>query len=543
MSADIPIKLKDANDSLTGNSPIVIIGPNGSGKTRHATEMAQWNDAELIGALRDLSLPANLPIQPLEEANTQLRQAFTRRRGRHWEVSNEINVLFSKLLAEDGAALYQWREDWEPGNPTDPPHTKIQILSEFWREIYPGRSISFSGSNPIISNGNNRIDDDDNSIERYPVLHGSDGERVAVYLAGRVLNAEPGVLIVDEPEMHFHARLGVRFWNRLEAMRPDCRFVYVTHDLPFALSRNDATFVVILPGGPPQIVDLQKGIPDQLAQSLLAAASFSIHATRIIFCEGAESSLDFELYSAWFRSDDNAVIPVGDCEHVVQCTVSFGNSTIIAGVQAIGIVDRDYWPERYLESLPESVHALAVHEVENIFCLRLVFEPVARYIGIDDPSTAYDGFIAKSKAQFPQGLLNKQISERYRRSGEHEFRVAKNSLEITDNIEEMEPKHIAGFEPGNWSVPPAQLFAQEKETIEKSLSGDEEDFLRVLPGKSLIDQAADVLGIDSDRYVSLVSSSLNCDDESTPLGQLGNEIETALSGYLPPRTLAEPADL
>lgn len=106
----------------------------------------------------------------------------------------------------------------------------------------------------------------------------------------------------------------------------------------------------------------------------------------------------------------------------------------------------------------------------------------------------------------------------------------------------MEPKYIAGLEPGNWSVSPSQLFAQEKQTIENSLSGNEEEFMRVLPGKTLIDRAAHALGMDGDRYVSLVCSSLDCDDESNTLGQLGIEIETALEQYLPPRTLAQPTE-
>ena len=47
----------------------------------------------------------------------------------------------------------------------------------------------------------------------------------------------------------------------MEAQRHDCRFVYVTHDLPFALSREGATFVVILPDAVPQVVDLKSEFP------------------------------------------------------------------------------------------------------------------------------------------------------------------------------------------------------------------------------------------------------------------------------------------
>ena len=100
--------------------------------------------------------------------------------------------------------------------------------------------------------------------------------------------------------MHFHSRLAIRFWSEMESLRPDVKFVYITHDLPFALSRNNARFVMVMPDQAPQLVDISNPLPRELVEVILAAASFSIYAKRIVFCEGdEEKSLDWKLYSAW----------------------------------------------------------------------------------------------------------------------------------------------------------------------------------------------------------------------------------------------------
>lgn len=70
----------------------------------------------------------------------------------------------------------------------------------------------------------------------------SDGERVIFYLIGQCLAArENGILVIDEPELHLHRVLQSRLWDAVESERADCLFVYLTHDLDFAVTRVNAT--------------------------------------------------------------------------------------------------------------------------------------------------------------------------------------------------------------------------------------------------------------------------------------------------------------
>ena len=253
-------------------------------------------------------------------------------------------------MAEDSEAAIQFRDQYMADQTATPAETKLMRLASIWSVLFPGRRIDFSGHAPRVAS------DFYPGGAAYAAKQMSDGERVALYLAARVLDSESPLIIVDEPEVHFHGRLAARFWLELERIRPDCRFLYITHDLPFALSRLGARFIALRPNMTPQLLEIDENLPPDIAESLLAAASFSISARRVIFCEGSESkSLDQRLYTAWFSATDTAVIPVGSCKDVINCTTSFGNSRLVTGISSQGIVDRDYWPDSFLNSLPAGV--------------------------------------------------------------------------------------------------------------------------------------------------------------------------------------------
>lgn len=115
----------------------------------------------------------------------------------------------------------------------------------------------------------------------------SDGERTILYMAARVIIAEHPVILVDEPELHMHSRLAVQFWDEAEKLRPDCRFVYVTHDLNFTLSRRRATVLIARPNDASEAVLLDE-LPSSVAAEILGAATLPFYAKRIFLFEGEE---------------------------------------------------------------------------------------------------------------------------------------------------------------------------------------------------------------------------------------------------------------
>ena len=530
LPTDIPVKIKE-EEELSGRHPVVIIGPNGSGKTRYGVKLSEWNNADLIGALRQIALNPNLTVYSMQQSKTHLTNSLRNRRSQPWQLSTEIEHLFAKLLVEDYTSASRFRDAYMKGESATPDQTKIMKISSLWNRLFPGREISFTDNSPKVKS--RHISEE----TEYPAQQMSDGERVALYLAGRVLDSESAIIIVDEPEVHFHSRLAVLFWDELERLRPDCRFVYITHDLPFALSRQSAEFVVLRTLTSPEPVSLDEGVPAELAESLLAAASFSIHASRIVFCEGTRGkSIDEALYSAWFSDLDSAVIPVGQSSEVMKCTTAFTRQELFAGVEAIGIIDRDYWPEHYLSSLHDNIHVLPVHEAENLLCLEAVFCSVARHLSIpvEEAKSRYNGFLEDARKIFRGGALNKQISERFRARCEHEVQVVLCKLEVNDVLETVRANHVEALKPEHWQTDPDVLFSEERQFLEDALIATEKEFLQVFPGKSFWKRAAKELGLEAEAYLNLVCSALRGDPEmkSSPLGP---ELEGCLKSYLPPR--------
>jgi hypothetical protein len=137
----------------------------------------------------------------------------------------------------------------------------------------------------------------------------SDGERSIFYFLGQSLMApDNAAIIVDEPESHVHRAILRPLWDAIERARPDCGFVYITHDLDFAVGRSASAKYFI--GGyqhtPPQW-DLHElpentGLPDAVVAELVGSRK------PILFIEGERGSLDLTIYgspmsiSLWYPS-------------------------------------------------------------------------------------------------------------------------------------------------------------------------------------------------------------------------------------------------
>jgi ribonuclease Z len=97
---------------------------------------------------------------------------------------------------------------------------------------------------------------------------------------------------------------------------------------------------------------------------------------------------------------------------VLAAVQSFADSRLVSGLEAIGIIDGDYWPKRFLASTHSSVHVLDVHEVESLLCLPEVVRAVARHLGKseDAADTLYEEFVVRLRAALWVGgvIANRQ---------------------------------------------------------------------------------------------------------------------------------------
>lgn len=492
--------------------------------------MASANKAELVSALRNIQLQPELQGHSLNQARNNLQQQIDSRGANYWQMSNEIDWLFAKLLAEDATSAMRYRDLAATQADAKPDDTVLQRTRRLWARIFPGRKISFDSYSPVVAS------EYSGAGSTYTADRMSDGERVALYLAGRVLNARSAILIVDEPELYFHSRLAVRFWDELEQERPDVRFVYITHDLPFGLSRVGAQFILLQPSTGPVILSVDDQLPEAVASAILGAASFSIYARRIVFCEGTEGSTgDVTLYRAWFNDRLTAVIPVGSHRDVLRCAQSFGSSKLVAGVTCIGIIDRDYWPDTVLGALDAHINPLKVHEIENLYVIRGVFVATAEHFANtpDHANTMYDELLLDLRTHLLDSLVTKQIAERCKTRLEPILQQGLNSLKGAASLTAFEAAALQQLDPATWSVDFTTVYNEEKDRVLAAAKGNEGDLLRIFPGKPFLPIAANKLGMTPLKYKKLIEDALISPDPA--MQQFRTALETALLPYLPPR--------
>ena len=392
-----------------GENSIVILGPNGSGKTQLAQQISRDNAVTAISAQRRTWVDESLPVQAEQQLRSQVHQAQAQWQHHSWQPTEDINFILSTLIQEHTSLLtYNNDQAILCGTAVKPvTNTKLMQLQKLWGRLFPKRKLEIGGFFPKVK----RLDADPQS-EPYQLRQMSDGERTVLYMAARVLTAEHPVILVDEPELHMHSRLSILFWDAVEKIRQDCRFIYVTHDLNFALSRRRATYLVCRSDDSIQAA-LLDDLPSSVAADVLGAATLPFYAKRIIFFEG-EPGKGFasEFFSAWFDDDETFAIPAGARSSV--CAAVLGLKAVgVAGAEVLGLVDRDFYPDSVLCSVPAEVRVLSLHEIESVLCDKSLVGDVALHLG-KDPDEVWLEFLQRVRKEFQGKTLNAVVAHRVR---------------------------------------------------------------------------------------------------------------------------------
>lgn len=228
----------------------------------------------------------------------------------------------------------------------------------------------------------------------------SDGERNALLLAGNVLTAPSGwLLVIDEPERHLHRSIISPLLRQLFERRADCGFVISTHDHDLPLQIPAARILLLrscnFNGG-----NVQRWEADELSSDLAIDDSIKrdlLGSRRtILFAEGSEHSLDRSLYSLIFPMA--SVIPKGGCRDVEHAVEGARGAETFHWLRAFGIIDGDgYLPDQVQAKRTKGVYALPFYSVEAIYYHPKIMECVARrQTGVtgDDASTLIDNALA-----------------------------------------------------------------------------------------------------------------------------------------------------
>ncbi|MDE7407291.1 MAG: DUF4435 domain-containing protein, partial [Muribaculaceae bacterium] len=203
-----------------------------------------------------------------------------------------------------------------------------------------------------------------------------------LYYIGAVLFApHNAVVVVDNPGLFLHPSATMRLWDMVESMRPDCRFVYTTHDLDFASSRSAAAtcwvrdYDASAQAWDYELLPADSALTDEMYLTILGARR------PVLFVEGDQNrSIDAKLYPLIFR--DYTVKSLGSCDRVIESTRVFNSLASFHHLDSYGIVDRDRRTDAEVTYLRrKKILVPEVAEVENLLMLEDVIKAVATWRG------------------------------------------------------------------------------------------------------------------------------------------------------------------
>lgn len=402
----------------------VVVGANGCGKTTLANTLQKSlnvKDGIVIPAQKLLIIPtfSSTPnyAATAERYNQYQREILDDKQTFNaskdddlpWNVTkqygSEFRYVLAALYSERMARRNKFCDAYERGErPSEQQlHSVLDRTAGIWNFLIEHRTLQCDDSNNLILT-------DDTVKEAYPAFQMSDGERIFLYLVGRVLLApKNSLIIIDEPEMYLHKTIVDKLWNKLELERQDCTFLYLTHDLQFAANR-DARKAWIRSFEYPSkwTIDNIEGneIPEELLLKLLGSRK------KILFCEGKRNSLDSKIFELLF--ENYTITPVETCKDVINFTKSF-NKIPNTVAKAYGIIDHDFRSKEQLAKLEEqNVFSYDVAEVENLFLLPDIIIGFAKYkneeCDIDEIKTRILNQFEKDKqaqvSQFVSSAIN-----------------------------------------------------------------------------------------------------------------------------------------
>lgn len=294
---------------------------------------------------------------------------------------NDFDKLVTLLFSDNYDALLEREgEEIRTGGMVAPRQTLIRKVQVLWESVLPSRQL-------VLSSGAVHVRfrhlADSQAPDPYHAKAMSDGERVVFYLLGQCLCAPEGaIVLVDEPEIHLHKAIQDALWNAVEQARPDCTFVYLTHDLAFAADRVGAQKVCLTDYAENDrfswfAVAPQQGIPDDVYLEVLGSRK------PVLFVEGTAGSLDLELYQLAFPKF--TVKPAGGCTAVVSATKAFSELSDMHHLQCFGLVDRDHLEAGQISAYQRNnIYTPKVAEVENLYLVPELIAAVANQLMLNE---------------------------------------------------------------------------------------------------------------------------------------------------------------
>lgn len=359
---------------------IVIVGANGSGKSRFTARMA----ADAGPKAFPLSALNALFGRPQESTGNPVIDSLYEKAVAagmpHSAQASQLDRVLALLMHDEMLNLigYKLRLRSHPETQLRP--TRLDSVIDLWQQVFPGSKVLIESGRLLFAR-----DADTDDSQGYSPTRLSAGEKAVLYYLAAISYApKRATVFVDSPEMFLHPTVTQSLWNHIELLRPDCRFVYTTHDLDFAASRTASSAIWVRHYDPSSITWEYEVLPpnttisDDIYRSILGARK------PVLFIEGdARRSIDAKLYPLIFS--DFTVQALGSCNKVIEATRTFNDLNTFHHMDSFGIVDRDRRDGKEVDYLRgKRIMVPDVAEVENLLLLEEVIRAVASACGKDE---------------------------------------------------------------------------------------------------------------------------------------------------------------
>lgn len=515
------VKIPEINNQneykiIDNKDSIVLIGANGSGKTRLSVWIEENNQNVFrVSAQKTLTMASQVSSTDLDRAlkglyygneNTESNNEEWNKKLYRWKKSPNTALLddFDKLMvylfSEHFEKSIEFREQRLNGNNEFSNKTKLDLIKEIWEKIVSHRKLKIEAGKVIVLSNDNS--------QNYSCSELSDGEREIFYFLGEVLSAPSNcIIIIDEPENHLHDLILDDLWDNLEELRADCTFVYITHKIDFAISRNNSQIIWIKNYFGNNVWDYlmveKNSLPQELYLTILGSRK------DVMFVEG---DYDYRIYSLIF--DDYNVIKIGNCENIVNYVKTFNDLQDIHYISACGIIDRDRKKQEVLDDYKqEKIYSLKLNEIENLFLIPEIITAVSKRLGKSDDEI--HGYIVSTK----ENVLNKfreQKEEQLLKYLKEDIRNMQTTLlnGNEDNLEDFLNNYLsANFDEEKIK----QVYEEYNNKFSEIVStNDFDEALVYYSNKGLLNDSKllyqDKLGITRDTYVNLLITCIKNDE-------------------------------
>lgn len=411
---------------------LTIIGANGAGKSRFGDETARLQKSNVfcISALKALFINPDSDKRIGNNITRLYNELQAKTTYKIEDVDTEFERLMYLLMYEEFVNVMAYKHN-DDNNKGRLPRTKLDRVQHRWESIFPDNKMLRATGNLSIKGGNDP--------RPYSPMRLSDGEKTVFYLLASVLFAEShSIILVEDPEVFLHHSIMKSVWDSVEQLRPDCTFIYLTHDLEFAASRSESVCVWVKSFDAEkvqwdyEILSSPNDLPEDVYLDLLGSRK------PILFIEGTDNrSIDVRLYTLLYP--EYTVKPLGGCSKVIETTRTFNDLKSFHHIESHGIVDRDRRTNREIESLQQRNIAVPdVAEVENLLLIEPVIRIVAQRMG-QNPDYVF-GTVRSNIIKMFQDELEAQalLHTRHRTKREIEYIIDRRSNNIDDYEEHIE---------------------------------------------------------------------------------------------------------